>query len=288
MSNLSSFLVTTTPSMDGYKIKSYLGPVTANIIAGTGLFSDIAASFTDVFGGRSESYQKQLSAINNEVIKKLITTAQQFRANAIVGLKLDFDEISGKAKQMFMVSATGTAVYVESLQAETDNKRGMNRIVTADELNDRLKILDILDSLEKGDDLDDPNDWNLLRKYKVKDAAKSIFEIILKLKSNPQESYSLESFIPNAKQYFLSFADEELKEMIYPIILDLEKILKLFYFVKEIVELENLLDFNYIMQMLESDSLLIKKCSLILLKLDKAYYTYEDIEIIKNIIPKFL
>ena len=34
-------------------------------------------------------------------------------ANAIVGFKVDFDEISGKDKSMFMVSASGTACKIE-------------------------------------------------------------------------------------------------------------------------------------------------------------------------------
>lgn len=34
-------------------------------------------------------------------------------ANAIVGFKVDFDEISGKDKSMFMVSVSGTACIIE-------------------------------------------------------------------------------------------------------------------------------------------------------------------------------
>ena len=48
-------IVTTTNSIEGYTIRKYLGVVNANVVIGTNLFSDIAASLTDVFGGRLEA-----------------------------------------------------------------------------------------------------------------------------------------------------------------------------------------------------------------------------------------
>ena len=38
--------------------------------------------------------------------------AASIGADAVVGLKMDFNEISGKGKTMFMVSAVGTAVKI--------------------------------------------------------------------------------------------------------------------------------------------------------------------------------
>ena len=49
-----------------------------------------------------------------EVMAELEAKAKSFRANAIVGLHIDFDEVSGGGKSMFMVSASGTAVMIES------------------------------------------------------------------------------------------------------------------------------------------------------------------------------
>lgn len=47
-----------------------------------------------------------------EAIKNLSYKARQRGANAIVGIKIDFDEISGQGKQMFMLCVTGTAVNI--------------------------------------------------------------------------------------------------------------------------------------------------------------------------------
>lgn len=106
-------IVTTTNSIEGYTVKRYLGVVNANVVIGTNLFSDIAASLTDVFGGRSGSYKSKLNTIYDEVMKELTEKAKSYHADAIVGLHVDFDEVSGSGKSMFMVSASGTAVTLE-------------------------------------------------------------------------------------------------------------------------------------------------------------------------------
>lgn len=106
-------IVTTTNNIEGYTVKRYLGVVNANVVIGTNLFSDIAASLTDVFGGRSGSYKSKLNTIYDEVMKELTEKAKSYHADAIVGLHVDFDEISGGGKSMFMVSASGTAVTLE-------------------------------------------------------------------------------------------------------------------------------------------------------------------------------
>lgn len=106
-------IVTTTNNIEGYTAKRYLGVVNANVVIGTNLFSDIAASLTDVFGGRSGSYKSKLNTIYDEVMKELTEKAKSYHADAIVGLHVDFDEVSGGGKSMFMVSVSGTAVTLE-------------------------------------------------------------------------------------------------------------------------------------------------------------------------------
>src|SRR6267378_5006770 len=113
MPNPKDILVVTTSSIEGLKIKSYLRPVSAHIVAGTNLFSDFLGGLTDVFGGRSQTYQKQLTSLYNEAIYRLKFTAYELGANCIVGLSVDMDEISGKGKSMFMLTALGTAVVIE-------------------------------------------------------------------------------------------------------------------------------------------------------------------------------
>jgi len=113
-------LVMTTSAAEGLKIKRYLKPVSAHIVAGTNLFSDFLGGLTDVFGGRSQAYQKQLTSLYNEAIERI--------KYAAYGLTIDMDEISGKGKLMFMLTAVGTAVIIEkeitgkSILPESDEK----------------------------------------------------------------------------------------------------------------------------------------------------------------------
>jgi uncharacterized protein YbjQ (UPF0145 family) len=104
-------ILTTTNSIEGSEIESYHGPISSHVVFGANLFSDIAASFRDVFGGRSASYQNQLKRLTEAALQELKKEAKGVKGNAIVGVKLDYSEMSGGGKSgMFMVVATGTAV----------------------------------------------------------------------------------------------------------------------------------------------------------------------------------
>jgi len=120
MVNPKDVLVVTTSSVDGLKVKRYLKPVSAHIVAGTNLFNDFLGGLTDVFGGRSYTYQKQLRSLYEEAIERIKFAAYEIGANCIVGLNIDMDEISGKGKSMFMLTAVGTAVILEKEVAEKD------------------------------------------------------------------------------------------------------------------------------------------------------------------------
>lgn len=121
MNSKQSLLITTTDTVEGRRTLEYLGPIAVHVVAGTGFFSDFAAGLTDLLGGRSGTYQRQLEGLQTSVIDALGKRARVLRANAVVGLRIDYDEISGKNKQMFMVTATGTAVRLDGGQASVES-----------------------------------------------------------------------------------------------------------------------------------------------------------------------
>jgi uncharacterized protein YbjQ (UPF0145 family) len=49
-------IVTTTPTVEGKPITSYLGVVTGEAILGANMMKDLFASFRDIVGGRSTAY----------------------------------------------------------------------------------------------------------------------------------------------------------------------------------------------------------------------------------------
>lgn len=111
-------IITSTHDIKDYKIKEYLGLINVNIVIGTNFFSDFFASVSDFFGGYSSSYQSKLDKIYADAINALEEKANYLRANGIIGVHFDFDEISGQGKQMFMVTAYGTAVQIEPIVEE--------------------------------------------------------------------------------------------------------------------------------------------------------------------------
>lgn len=139
-------LVTTTNTLQGIDIKRYIKPVSAHIVAGTGFLSDFGASFSDIFGGRSSTYQRQLQSLYDDAISKLKQNAAQVGGNCIIGLNIDMDEISGKGKAMFMVTATGTAVIIDQPAPESKTHK---EVVTTEFYDSTYSLIIELNKLEK-------------------------------------------------------------------------------------------------------------------------------------------
>lgn len=111
-------IVTATETIQGATIERYIDTICANVVLGSNALADFGASFTDFFGGRSGIYESKLALIYDKAKKSLIQRAQTIGANAIVGFKVDFDEISAQGKSMFMVAASGTACKVNYTEKE--------------------------------------------------------------------------------------------------------------------------------------------------------------------------
>ena len=105
-------VITTTPGIEGRKIKRYCGIVTGEAIVGANIFKDIFASVTDIVGGRSSMYEKELQKARDIALKEMQEAAVAAGASAVLGVDLDY-EVLGQNNGMLMVSATGTAVLLE-------------------------------------------------------------------------------------------------------------------------------------------------------------------------------
>lgn len=112
-------LITTTNSINNAKIEQYLGVVTTNLVIGTNFLSDFIASFSDLFGGMSGTYREQMNTLYEKAHNAISQKARTIGANAILGFRMDFDEITGKGKQMFMISVSGTAIKLKFDKQET-------------------------------------------------------------------------------------------------------------------------------------------------------------------------
>ncbi len=105
-------LITTTPTIEGKRIREYRGIVTGEAILGANIFRDLFAGVRDIVGGRSAGYEKELRAARETALAELAANAQQLGANAVVGVDLDY-EVLGQNNGMLMVSVSGTGVVIE-------------------------------------------------------------------------------------------------------------------------------------------------------------------------------
>ena len=105
-------ITTTTPSVEGKRIVEYKGIVFGEVVSGVNFVRDIAASFSNFFGGRSGSYEEELIQARQSAIREMEQRAAALGANALVGVDIDY-EVLGADNGMLMVTASGTAVTVQ-------------------------------------------------------------------------------------------------------------------------------------------------------------------------------
>lgn len=105
-------IITTTPTVEGRRITEYKGIVFGEVIAGVNVVKDIAASFSNFFGGRSGPYESELINAREQALYELEQRALQLNADAVVAVDVDY-EVLGSDNGMLMVTASGTAVRLD-------------------------------------------------------------------------------------------------------------------------------------------------------------------------------
>ncbi len=102
----------TTPNIEGRRIREYHGVVTGEPILSANLFKDFFAGIRDIVGGWSAAYEKELRKARIVVFEEMEEQAAQLGANTIVDIDLDYETVGGQGS-MLMVTASGTAVTIE-------------------------------------------------------------------------------------------------------------------------------------------------------------------------------
>ena len=75
------------------------------------IFKDLFAGVRDIIGGRSEAVQKTMRDSRRTALYELKREAHAVGANAVVGVDLDYVELSSVGS-MVMLVASGTAVRI--------------------------------------------------------------------------------------------------------------------------------------------------------------------------------
>lgn len=277
--NPKDILVITTSSAEGLKIKKHLKPVSAHIVAGTNLFSDFLGGLTDVFGGRSNSYQKQLSSLYNEAIEVIKFRAHEIGGNCVIGLNIDMDEISGKGKSMFMLTAIGTAVIIEkeeklSSVLNTDEKF---ENVGVERINSLRQRKNIIEKAQNGQLNYDNETWTFITSNQVEEIFPFLLEKFARLIDNSKSmEHDFNIFNKNFTTYVDSLEEEKKTKLLYDKI-ETEANQNIAVYLSEVIKELNLFNYEKSLMLLKNTDFKKQKIGLKTTTFDKPFYNKEDV-----------
>ena len=106
------FLIVTTPTVSGYKIKKVFGVVTGLTPRTRGILGKFIASFESMIGGEVTAFTSEVEKARWEAIERAKNRAVALGANALIGLDVETSDL-GLQSGIVLFSATGTAVIIE-------------------------------------------------------------------------------------------------------------------------------------------------------------------------------
>ncbi len=104
-----SILITTSTSLDGYKVTKQLGLVRGITVRSRSIFGNIAGGFMTIFGGKSVIYTELCEKAREEALQLMINHGKELGCNAIINVRYDANDIMSGLTE---VLAYGTAVIV--------------------------------------------------------------------------------------------------------------------------------------------------------------------------------
>lgn len=105
-------IIATTNYVPGMEVVEYKGFATGEVVAGINFIKDIGAGIRNLFGGRVQGYESEIIQARTEALKELEARAAAMGANAVIGIRIDFDALGSNGNNMLLVTVTGTAVVV--------------------------------------------------------------------------------------------------------------------------------------------------------------------------------
>ena len=105
-------IMLTTEAAPNINIAKRIEIITAECAFGMNIFKELFAGVRDIVGGRSKAVQKTMRDSRRTALYELKKEAHAVGANAVVGVDLDYMELSSGGTMVLLV-ASGTAVIVE-------------------------------------------------------------------------------------------------------------------------------------------------------------------------------
>lgn len=133
-------------NFENYEITEYLGFCSGECVLGTGFFSSLDASISDLFGINSTSYSSKLKQAREAATNMLIQNAAALGADGIIGLDIDYTTFSS---DIMGVIANGTAVKFEHKGKIAPSATKIEIVNYNPDLEFRIASLSLLSTLEK-------------------------------------------------------------------------------------------------------------------------------------------
>src|SRR6478736_8977753 len=105
-----SIPVNTTFTIEGYRIKQYMGVVRGLIVRAPTISQGIMGGLKSIIGGNIGAYTEMCEQARQQAYDLLVDHARALGANAIVGLRYDASDVAKGASE---VLCYGTAVVIE-------------------------------------------------------------------------------------------------------------------------------------------------------------------------------
>jgi uncharacterized protein YbjQ (UPF0145 family) len=105
-------LITTSTSLEGYKITKHLGVVRGITVRSRGLGGNFVGGLQTMFGGKIGVYVKLCEQAREEAYQLMLQHAAERGANAVINMRYDANEVMAGVTE---VLAYGTAVVAEKI-----------------------------------------------------------------------------------------------------------------------------------------------------------------------------
>ena len=274
--------MTTANTVDNGKVVENLGIVSSHLVAGTGFISDFVAGLSDIFGGRSGTYKRQLESLYYDAMSELSDNAVRLGANALIGVRIDMDNISGKGMSMFMITALGTAVVADfdSEQISTDlTTAGISCEMIEGEVQKQF----VLGELAEDVFVISTKSWEFILNNPSPEFAPGLTKRYARLVGSDRYTEDVYASFRRNYESYISLIDREIAiKFLYPLLIDLSP--NVFTHVWTILDDNNLLDVDSIRYILKDRTL--GSAVYRLLTLRKPSYTSTDLTAMKQLLDE--
>jgi uncharacterized protein YbjQ (UPF0145 family) len=109
---MAELLITTSTSLDGYRVTKQLGLVRGITVRSRSIVGNFAGGILAIFGGQNSIYTELCERAREEAYELMVKHARDQGANAVINMRYDANDVMAGITE---VLAYGTAVVVEKV-----------------------------------------------------------------------------------------------------------------------------------------------------------------------------